>query len=775
MNKLIQKALLVGAVLFSITVNCNNLPSASTISNETSLKLLEQLRNVELKNQNIALMLPSTTMQNKDKIQAFLVEIRDKVETFQNSMYDHIVRHDGGLSSEKVVELIKFNTSITRSLKQALDSKFSKLEVLPEDEKLSLEKLEKQIEENNKQLEHINKNIEYIGLSNLKIWYREFFEKDKYKVLKVSERSAIYAMTTLALLYFLSSKTIKNWQGSLEFEDSKLKEIMSIIPKGILTLALKTKNIIGDPAHHNLLDKSFEPNPDEITGIFTKLQQTLYNYNVNTSALNKPIVGGALSIAAGWLVKEREEIPKWIKRKILQAKAKLRGGKITERSNIKSGSYELPKETLDDVIGVDHVKQTCLRLVEQCANPQPFEDANKRIRGVIFTGAPRTGKSFTAKAICGEINKRMKSSKFKYITVFSSDFLDLSFEQIVKIAEDYSPCILCIEEIDTLNLQKSNHQPSMKLLSEFLTWMSGPLENSKSKDVIVIGITNDPHKLDKALLQPGRFDVIVPFERPSIEHRRLHLEKQLKKRSILISDEMKEAVAIQTEDKTYTDIDNIIGSVIEKSKELSMPIRDEFFENALDFDIRKIACHQRNYSKEQEEAVSAYHAGKTLMTHLISPERVIAKTTTLPVKRKIEENRETKNYFEWGGTFSYSRIDDFKLGAEKEILNECKVLLAGAEAQKILTGSYHYDHQSTDRQKAMDNYNKILLRGQEYRLFPNEHKDFVVTESRKKLDELSFEVRTLLEQNKEKLVELRDALVEKEILNQTEIYEVLDR
>jgi ATP-dependent Zn protease len=307
-----------------------------------------------------------------------------------------------------------------------------------------------------------------------------------------------------------------------------------------------------------------------------------------------------------------------------------------------------------------------------------------------------------------------------------------------------------------------------------LTWMSGPLENNKSKEVIVVGITNDPHKLDKALLQPGRFDVVLPFEMPSLKNRRIHIDKQLKKYNINASENRKHALAIQTENKTYTDIDNVISAVIEKSKELSIPIRDEFFEGALDFEVRKIACHQRDYCDQQRLSVAAYHAGQTLATYLISPERIIAKATTHPVKKTIQENKELKKYFNWGGTFSYSNRDDFDLGAEKEMLNECKVLIAGAEAQKIITGSYHYDHQSLDRQKAMDNYNKILLGGQEYKVFPSEHKNQVVTQSREKLDKLGVEVKALLEKHMDKLKELTNTLLEKEIMNQVELYEILE-
>lgn len=782
MNRLRQRILLSIFFLSSITTLAEA-PSANTISTESSkdnaisnedcVKLLEQLRKIDLINQNIGLMLHSTKLQNKKLIQDFLASLRDSIESKQDAVYDGIVRGGGNMSKDMIIDILKFNTSMTDTLYTANSNKFSKLQISQEDENLSLSSLRSKLEENDKKIEYLNKNIEYLGLSTFSIWYRELVEKDKTHLIKATERMALYAFTSSLMLFFLSSNTLKELKNKLNSKDKKLDALYAPI-RHFIDASLSAKEVIGDVPYYDNISKQFEPLKGEYTGIFTHAVTGLNKFGINIQALSKPLNKGILSIMSLYLVKERTEIPKWIRKKILRAKVILRGGKFAETSSLIKGEYELPKETLDDVIGVNHVKQTCMRLVEQCANPQPFEDANKKIRGVIFAGTPRTGKTFTAKAICGEINKKMKNAKFKYFTVISSDFSQYTFEEIVKVAEDQAPCILCIEEIDTLNLQKSNHQPSMKLLSDFLTWMSGPLETKKSKEVIVIGITNDPHKLDKALLQPGRFDVIVPFENPSLKNRRQYLDKLLKKFNINASEERRQAIVIQTEGKTYTDIDNLVSAVIEKSKELSISIRDEFFEDALDFEIRKIACHQRDYCDQQKLSVAAYHAGKVLVTHLASPERVIAKATTKPVKRTIQENKESKQYFDWGGTFSYSKIDDFKLGSEKEIINECKVLIAGAEAQKIVTGSYHYDHQSVDRQKAMDNYNKILLGGQEYKVFPDEHKNQVVTESREKLKDLSLEVNKLLEANKDKLKELTNALLEKESLTQSEIYEILE-
>src|SRR3990167_6302722 len=441
-------------------------------------------------------------------------------------------------------------------------------------------------------------------------------------------------------------------------------------------------------------------------------------------------------------------------------------------------AVNLPRETLDALVGPEHVANTCLRVVEQCANPMPFEDSNKKIRGVLFCGPSRTGKTFAAKAICGEINKRLGTSKYKFLYHIASNFSygSNAFDNIISEAEALAPCILCIEEIDTLNLQKGMSQQQMRTLGDFLGWMGdGPLETLKSKGVIIIGITNNPEKLDKALLQPGRFDRIVVFDLPSFKHRMEHLEKQLVKFSIDLSETIKYKIIQSTEGKTYADLDNIISCVIEKSKELNQPIKDAFFEDAIDLEIYKIDLPQKDLSVEQLNAVSAYHSGKTLMTKILFPEKIISRATVNPVKKAIEENKKLNEYFEWGGTFSHWQEDELNFGEETKLEKKCKLLLSGLEAQKMLTGDYNYLHATTDRQEAIDTALSIVLKGLKYSNFPENSKKEAVEKAEQLLERYALEVREILEQNKELLLHLDSKLKEQRLLHKEEIEAILNQ
>ena len=597
---------------------------------QTAIEALELTRATEITLQYIGYMIPSTPLENKEEVKEYLNGFKKQIKELEGQVYLEVAKNENDLPTEVVTEIIALNSQLIKSLNIAMGSNFKKLNPLKKQPQ-SFSDLKAQIEIEKKILEKIGNDIEYIGLSTFNKFYRDVLEKEKYSVLPTAKRLFTVALAVSVPLFLINDEYLKT---NLNHDNI------------IFNLIKAYKSKIGSfKADYTSLSEAVNDlNRASKDGWFRFTQELFSATGYKLIPIKTPVTLSMIPYVTRMLNRDFGEIPKWVNEKTTKAKIYLRGGKFAKRNT----HGETPKETLDALVGPEHVANTCLRVVEQCANPMPFEDSNKKIRGVLFCGPSRTGKTFAAKAICGEINKRLGTSKYKFLYHIASNFSygSNAFDNIISEAEALAPCILCIEEIDTLNLQKGMSQQQMRTLGDFLGWMGdGPLETLKSKGVIIIGITNNPEKLDKALLQPGRFDRIVVFDLPSFKHRMEHLEKQLVKFSIDLSETIKYKIIQSTEGKTYADLDNIISCVIEKSKELNQPIKDAFFEDAIDLEIYKIDLPQKDLSVEQLNAVSAYHSGKTLMTKILFPEKIISRATVNPVKKAIEENKKLNEYF----------------------------------------------------------------------------------------------------------------------------------
>lgn len=233
----------------------------------------------------------------------------------------------------------------------------------------------------------------------------------------------------------------------------------------------------------------------------------------------------------------------------------------------KNSNFELKLDknintSLDEIKGIDEVKEEIQQLIRLIKNPSKYRQAGAKVpKGVLLVGKPGTGKTIIAKAIAGD-------SKVNFVSLTGSDFDDMfvgvgaqRIKELFEFAKNNSPCIIFIDEIDAL-LAKSRrtsneHSSSRATINKFLSEMDG---FSSLENVFVIGATNHEKDLDAAAVRPGRFDKKIHINIPDIKGREdianFYLEKLKIKKDMNVNGQI---ISQITTGFTGAEIENLIN------------------------------------------------------------------------------------------------------------------------------------------------------------------------------------------------------------------------
>lgn len=216
-----------------------------------------------------------------------------------------------------------------------------------------------------------------------------------------------------------------------------------------------------------------------------------------------------------------------------QMQKKIGGNAMTfGKSNAKIYVEAQTGKTFADVAGQDEAKEALKEIVDFLDNPAKYKEIGAVMpKGVLLVGPPGTGKTLLAKAVAGE-------SKVPFFSISGSEFVEMfvgmgaaRVRDLFKQAQAKAPCIVFIDEIDTIGKKRDNvgiggNDEREQTLNQLLTEMDG---FNGEKGVIILAATNRPESLDKALLRPGRFDRRVPVELPDLAGREAILKVHAKK------------------------------------------------------------------------------------------------------------------------------------------------------------------------------------------------------------------------------------------------------
>jgi len=444
-----------------------------------------------------------------------------------------------------------------------------------------------------------------------------------------------------------------------------------------------------------------------------------------------------------------------------------------------------PSVTFNDVAGVEESKQELAEVVEFLKYPDKFAALGARIpKGVLLVGPPGTGKTLLSKAVAGEAGVpffSISGSEFveMFVGVGASRVRDL-FDQ----AKRNSPCIIFIDEIDAVGRQRGaglggSHDEREQTLNQILVEMDGFDSNT---NVIVIAATNRPDVLDPALLRPGRFDRQVVLDRPDVRGRIAILEVHSKGKP-LEKEVSLETLAKQTPGFSGADLENLVNeAAILAARRNRKTISMSELEEAID---RVVAGPERKSRiiSDTEKRITAYHeVGHALVARMLANVDPVHKISIIPR----------------GMAGGYTRIlpsEDRFLGTKSQFEDQIAWGLGGRAAEEVVFGEIS-SGASNDIEKATDMARRMVTQyGMSKKLGPMAfgQKDELVflgreiSEQRNYSDEVAYEIdkevrsfidtgynkaRRILTENREKLVEISELLIQKETLEGDEFEEM---
>ncbi len=349
------------------------------------------------------------------------------------------------------------------------------------------------------------------------------------------------------------------------------------------------------------------------------------------------------------------------------------------KSKAKFFSIENVNTRFDDVAGVPEAAEELKEMIEFLKNPEKLNDLGAKIpKGVLLVGPPGTGKTLLAKAIAGE-------SDVPFLSISASEFVELfvgvgasRVRDLFEKAREKSPCIIFIDEIDSIGRQRGSgigggNDEREQTLNQLLTQLDGFNENS---GVIVLAATNRPDILDSALLRPGRFDRRIDVLLPD----RLGRKKILSVHSLskpLSSNVDLNFWASRTAGFSGADLENLMNeSAIHCARENAKEITNEHIEDALE----KVTLGLRTYSVSsiKTKKLRAYNeAGRAIVSAVKNGQESVDKITILPRSGYL------------GGYTKISPDEDVissGLISKKLLLSRIEIALAGRAAEIVVFG-----------------------------------------------------------------------------------------
>ena len=349
------------------------------------------------------------------------------------------------------------------------------------------------------------------------------------------------------------------------------------------------------------------------------------------------------------------------------------------KSNAKIYVESQTGKTFADVAGQDEAKEALREIVDFLHNPDKYKNIGASLpKGALLVGPPGTGKTLLAKAVAGE-------AKVPFFSISGSEFVEMfvgmgaaKVRDLFKQAADKAPCIVFIDEIDTIGKKRDGaagiggNDEREQTLNQLLTEMDG---FDGTRGVVILAATNRPESLDKALLRPGRFDRRIPVELPDLNGRVAILKVHAKDVKMEPNIDF-DTIARATSGASGAELANIINEAALRAVRMG---RDAVNQTDLEESVEVvIAGYQRKGAviSEKEKKIIAYHEiGHALVTARQKDAAPVHKITIIP---------------RTSGALGYTmQIEEGErvLMSREEMLGQLATLTGGRAAEEVVFGS----------------------------------------------------------------------------------------
>ena len=428
--------------------------------------------------------------------------------------------------------------------------------------------------------------------------------------------------------------------------------------------------------------------------------------------------------------------------------------------------------TFKDVAGLDEEKNELIEVVDFLKEPKKFQEMGAKIpRGILLCGKPGTGKTLIAKAIAGEAG-------VPFISMSGSEFIEMfaglgasRVRKLFEKAKKISPCIIFIDEIDAIGARRTNasgaESENNQTLNQLLVEMDGFDTN---ETVIVLAATNRPEMLDKALLRPGRFDRQITIAAPDAKGREEILKIHGKNKKFADDIDLKD-IAEDTAGFTGAELANVLNeaaivATIRKHKKIQMSDLEEA--------VKKVTVGLEKHSRvisDKDKKLTAYHeAGHAIVSKFLETQTDVKEVSIIP--RGLA-----------GGYTMYKTNEDKYYISKTEMEEKLIALLGGRAAEKIAlndisTGASNDIEVATEIAKDMvtvygmsDTVGPICLKQKEpyeNRILGENIDDVIGAEVKRMIDVAYKRAQEIILAHMDKLQQVAERLLEKEIISAEE-------
>ena len=440
--------------------------------------------------------------------------------------------------------------------------------------------------------------------------------------------------------------------------------------------------------------------------------------------------------------------------------------------------------TFDDVAGLEEAKEEVVEVVDFLKTPEKFTRLGGKLpKGVLLVGPPGTGKTLMAKAVAGEAG-------VPFFSISGSDFVEMfvgvgasRVRDLFKNAKEKAPCIIFIDEMDAIgrsrgrNSMVGGNDERENTLNQLLVEMDG---FDSDAGVIIMAATNRPDVLDSALLRPGRFDRQILIDKPDRRARRKIFDVHT--RNLLVGDKVDlEVLASQTPGFAGAEIANVCNeaALLAARKDKDVIEMDDF-EQAIDRVIAGLEKKNKLISPEEREIIAYHESGHAIVGWYLEHTDPVVKVSIVP------RGLSALGYAQYLPEERY-------LYSKEALMDRMTMAIGGRVAEEIIFGSV-----TTGAQNDLERITKMAYamvvdygmserigqvsfnlsnRGEDEPIFDkpysNETARVIDEEVKHIIDEVRQRAHQLLKEKRDKLDEMAEALLDKEVLGPTELVDLL--
>lgn len=476
-----------------------------------------------------------------------------------------------------------------------------------------------------------------------------------------------------------------------------------------------------------------------------------------------------------------------LQRAITKRMQSLGGGGILGGGK-KIQKYEPSGETVnfDDVAGQEEAEESLVEIVDYLKNPKKYTDIGAKCpKGALLVGPPGTGKTLLARAVAGE-------SHVPFFSIAGSEFVEMfvgrgaaKVRELFDEAKKNAPCIIFIDEIDTIGKKRdsagiSGNDEREQTLNQLLTEMDGFDGNI---GIVMLAATNRPEILDPALLRPGRFDRQIRVELPTLKDR-IEILKVHARSYKMEGDIDYSLIARSTAGASGAQLANILNEAALRAVRMGHDkVRQEDIQESIEVVIAGAQRKQDILSPEEKKRVAYHEIGHALVAALQTGSEPVEKITIIP---------------RTSGALGYTMQvpkDEKNLYTREDLINHITTLCGGRAAEEVIfnevsTGAANDIEKATETARSMitqygmaDEFGMVKFQDSGSRYMGDNGNMNCSEETRKEIDDLMVKIvksaqdkaRQLIADNRDAMKELSEFLLEEETITGKQFMEILSK